>query len=103
MLAFLMLMRSLRKGHEHVPFAYSLMVFLCSFAGLAVSLYPYLLPSTVTIGDAAASPKTLVFMLTGIGMLLPIMLIYNGYQYFVFRGKVSLHGYHEDHLPAQPD
>ena len=60
--------------------------------GLAISLYPYLLPPSVTIASAAASPKTLVFMLTGIGMLLPIMLIYNGYQYFVFRGKASQHG-----------
>jgi cytochrome d ubiquinol oxidase subunit II len=89
MLAFLMLMLSLHKGREHAPFVYSLIVFLCSFAGLAVSLYPYLLPPDVTITDAAASPGTLVFMLTGIGMLLPIMLIYNGYQYFVFRGKLS--------------
>lgn len=87
--AFWLLLRSLRKGHEHAPFTYSLIVFLCSFAGLAASLYPYLLPPSVTIANAAASPKTLVFMLTGIGMLLPIMLIYNGYQYFVFRGKVS--------------
>jgi cytochrome d ubiquinol oxidase subunit II len=92
-LAFVLLMRSLYKRHEHAPFAYSLIVFLCSFAGLAVSLYPYLLPPTVNIANAAASPKTLVFMLTGIGMLLPIMLIYNGYQYFVFRGKVSQHDY----------
>jgi len=95
MLAFLLLMRSLQKGYEHAPFAYSLIVFLCSFAGLAVSLYPYLLPPSVTIATAAASPKTQVFMLTGIGMLLPIMLIYNGYQYFVFRGKVSGRGYHD--------
>jgi cytochrome d ubiquinol oxidase subunit II len=103
LLAFLMLMRSLHKGHEHAPFAYSLIVFLCSFAGLAVSLYPYLLPPAVTIADAAASPKTLVFMLTGIGMLLPIMLIYNGYQYFVFRGKVAGHGYQEEGLGKEPD
>jgi len=97
MLAFLMLMRSLHRGHEHAPFVYSLIVFLCSFAGLAVSLFPYLLPPDVTIADAAASPKTLVFMLTGIGMLLPVMLIYNGYQYFVFRGKVTQEGDSEQH------
>lgn len=94
-LAFLMLMRSLRKKQEFAPFAYSLIVFICSFAGLALSLYPYLLPPSVTIASAAASAKTQVFMLTGIGMLLPIMLIYNGYQYFVFRGKTSQHYHHE--------
>jgi cytochrome bd ubiquinol oxidase subunit II len=95
LVAFLMLMRSLHRGHEHAPFVYSLMIFLCSFSGLAISLYPYLLPPYVSISDAAASPKTLVFMLTGIGMLLPIMLIYNGYQYYVFRGKVSVTGDHD--------
>lgn len=64
-------------------------IFLCSFAGLAISFYPYLLPPNVLIADAVSSPKTLVFMLTGIGMLLPVMMIYNGYQYLVFRGKVD--------------
>jgi cytochrome d ubiquinol oxidase subunit II len=49
----------------------------------------------VTIAIASASPKTQVFMLTGIGMLLPVMLIYNGYQYFVFRGKIAQRGYHD--------
>lgn len=97
LLAFAMLLRSLRNGYEYAPFAYSLIVFLCSFAGLSISLFPFLLPATVTISDAAASPKTLVFMLTGIGMLLPIMLVYNGYQYFVFRDKISQAGYHDHH------
>ena len=46
------------------------------------------MPPYLTITDAAASGKTLVFMLAGIGMLIPIMLVYNGYQYLVFRGKV---------------
>lgn len=70
---------------------------LIGLSGLAVSLYPYLLPPDVTITDAAASPRTQVFMLTGIGMLLPIMLIYNGYQYFVFRGKLSQQDNSERH------
>lgn len=94
MLAFLM--RSLHKGLWHAPFVHSQIVFPCSFAGLAVSLYPYLLPPTVTIAKAA-SPKTLVFMLTGIGMLLSIMPINNGFQYFGFRGKVS--GGYSHHSP----
>jgi len=90
---FLMLLRSLRRRMESAPFVWSLAIFVLSFAGLAISLYPSLLPPSVTIENAAASPKTLVFMLTGIGMLLPVMLIYNGYQYLVFRGKVSQRGY----------
>ncbi len=91
--AFILLQRSLRRRREHAPFVWSLVIFVLSFMGLAFSLNPYLLPPSVTIENAAASPKTLVFMLTGIGMLLPVMLIYNGYLYLVFRGKVRQRGY----------
>jgi cytochrome d ubiquinol oxidase subunit II len=87
-LAFVMLLSSLRRHKEGSPFLWSLGIFLFSFAGLGVSLYPNLVPPAVTVAAAAASSKTLVFMLTGIGMLLPVMLIYNAYQYLVFRGKV---------------
>ncbi|MBI3545791.1 MAG: cytochrome d ubiquinol oxidase subunit II [Gammaproteobacteria bacterium] len=90
---FFMLIRSLRRRYENAPFVWSLAIFLLSFAGLAMTLFPYLLPPSVSIANAAASPKTLVFMLTGIGLLLPVMLIYNGYQYLVFRGKVGQQGY----------
>lgn len=90
---FLMLRRSLHRRLESAPFVWSLVIFVLSFAGLAITLYPNLLPPTVSIATAAASPKTLVFMLTGIGMLLPVMLIYNSYQYLVFRGKVGQRGY----------
>jgi len=92
-IAFVMLLRSLRRRTERAPFVWSLVIFVVSFAGLAISLYPSLLPPNVTIADAVASPETLVFMLTGIGMLLPVMMIYNGYQYLVFRGKVDDSGY----------
>ncbi len=89
LVAFALLLRSLRRRYETAPFVYSLLIFVCSFAGLAISLYPYLLPPELTIVAAASSSKTLVFMLAGIGMLLPVMIIYNGYQYLVFRGKVG--------------
>lgn len=87
--AFIMLMRALDRRYEHAPFVWSLTIFTASFVGLAASLYPYLIPPTMALADAAASSTTLVFMLVGIGMLIPVMLIYNGYQYLVFRGKIS--------------
>lgn len=68
---------------------WSLVIFLCSFAGLAVSVFPFIIPPDITLLEAVSSAKTLVFMLTGIGLLIPIMLIYNGYLYLVFRGKVT--------------
>jgi cytochrome d ubiquinol oxidase subunit II len=86
--AFTMLMQSLRRGYEISPFVWSLVIFVASFVGLAVSLYPYLLPPALTLAATASSSVTLVFMLVGIGMLIPVMLVYNGYQYLVFRGKL---------------
>lgn len=92
--AFLLLLRALTRGHEAAPFVWTVVIFVASFGGLAVSLHPYIVPPSLTLIRAAASPVTLIFMLTGIGMLLPVMMIYNGYQYLVFRGKVTVPGYH---------
>ncbi len=87
--AFWILISALRRHREVLPFAATVAIFLTSFAGLAVSLHPYLVPPDLTVFEAAASPLTLVFMLAGIGLLLPIMMVYNGYQYLVFRGKIT--------------
>jgi cytochrome d ubiquinol oxidase subunit II len=94
LLALVMLVRGLRRGAEVAPFVWTVVIFLASFGGLAVSLHPYIVPPDLTLAAAAASPPTLIFMLTGIGMLLPVMMIYNGYQYMVFRGKITSSGYH---------
>jgi cytochrome bd ubiquinol oxidase subunit II len=89
--AFLMLWRALRRRFEHAPFWWSLAIFVASFVGLASSISPNIIPPGISIAASAASSKTLIFMLVGIGMLVPVILIYNGYQYLVFRGKVTGH------------
>jgi cytochrome d ubiquinol oxidase subunit II len=82
-------LRALNRGKGHAPFIWSLLIFISSFAGLAASLYPYLLPPSLALDASAASSATLLFMLVGIGMLMPVMLIYNGYQYLVFRDTIK--------------
>jgi len=84
-----MLARGLWKRQEHAPFVWSIGIFLASLVGLASSLYPYLVPRSVTASEAASDNLTLVFMMLGIGLLIPVMIIYNAYQYMVFRGKVT--------------
>ncbi|MGC1777023.1 MAG: cytochrome d ubiquinol oxidase subunit II [Xanthobacteraceae bacterium] len=84
-----MLAQALWKRQEHAPFVWSIGIFLASLIGLASSLYPYLIPRAVTASEAASDSLTLVFMMIGIGLLIPVMIAYNVYQYFVFRGKVS--------------
>ena len=74
------------------PFIWSIGILVASLIGLATSLYPYLVPGGVSAYAVASDSLTLVFMMLGIGLLIPVMIAYNAYQYVVFRGKVtSLH------------
>lgn len=83
------LLQSLNKKQERAPFIWTILIFLLSFVGLGIIVFPYIIPRSITIYEAAADPSALVFMLTFIGFLIPIMLAYNIYQYVVFRGKVK--------------
>lgn len=83
------LLRSLNQQQERAPFIWTILIFLLSFVGLGVIVFPYIIPRSITVYEAAADPSALVFMLTFIGFLIPIMLAYNIYQYVVFRGKVQ--------------
>lgn len=84
---------SLGKGHEQKPFIFSIIIFLCSYAGIAISVYPYLIPHQVTLWEAAAPDSTLRFILVGVAIMLPILFVYTLYAYHVFRGKTQ-EGYH---------
>jgi cytochrome bd ubiquinol oxidase subunit II len=82
-------------GHDTVPFLCTLGLFLLSYAGLGISLWPLIVPPKVTIWDAAAPRSTQVFLLVGAVVLVPIILAYTSYVYWLFRGKVRAgHGYH---------
>jgi cytochrome d ubiquinol oxidase subunit II len=92
-IAFLLLLLALKRRHHVTPFILSILIFVVSLIGLAASLFPYMVPPDINVHAAAAPSNTLVFMLTGIGILIPIMLVYNAYQYLVFRGKITEPGY----------
>ncbi|MBS0475652.1 MAG: cytochrome d ubiquinol oxidase subunit II [Proteobacteria bacterium] len=85
---------ALRRGSERLPFIMALALFLLCFAGLGVSIFPYAVPQAVTIWQAAAPHKSQAFMLGGAVVILPAILAYTGWAYWVFRGKVGTHGYH---------
>lgn len=84
-----LLIRSLFRKEEKVPFIWTILLFLLTFVGLAMVVFPYIIPTQITIYEAAADPSALVFMIIFIGALIPVMLFYNIYQYIVFRGKVT--------------
>lgn len=85
---------SLRRGHHYTPFLMALALFGLGLAGLGISLYPYVVPPSVSIWDAAAPHDSLKFMLPGVLVMVPIILAYTGYSYWVFRGKTGHEGYH---------
>ena len=92
----LVLWRSLRSGrNDLLPFLCSFGLFFVSFSGLVISLWPYIAPPTLTLWDAAAAPKSQAFMMIGTLFLLPVVLGYVAWSYWVFRGKVREgHAYH---------
>lgn len=86
---------SVRAKKEAAPFLLALGLFGLSFAGLAASLSPYMIPPSVTYREAANPDVSLSFMLAGAAVLLPVILAYTGYAYWIFRGKVKEgEGYH---------
>ena len=85
---------SLRRRSHAWPFLIALALFALGLAGLGVSLYPFVVPRAITIWDAAAPPASLEFMLVGAVIMIPIILAYTGYSYWVFRGKTGHEGYH---------
>ncbi|CAC5345061.1 cytochrome d ubiquinol oxidase subunit II [Planktothrix rubescens] len=84
-----LLLRSLKYREENAPLIWTFLVFSLSFIGLGFVIFPKIIPPSVTIYQAAAAPSSLVFMLTFIGFLIPIVLSYNVYNYIVFRGKIT--------------
>ncbi len=89
------LVRAVRRRDESRPFLYTLGLFVLSYAGLAISLWPDIVPPDVSIWDAAGAPESQRFLIVGVVILIPIILGYTGYNYWVFRGKVRPDaGYH---------
>ncbi|WP_225204688.1 cytochrome d ubiquinol oxidase subunit II [Novosphingobium huizhouense] len=89
-----LLWRALGRREEWPPFLYALALFGLGAIGLGVSMWPYVVPQSVTIWQAAAPERSQVFMLIGVGLVMPLILAYTGWAYWVFRGKVGEHGYH---------
>jgi cytochrome d ubiquinol oxidase subunit II len=94
-LVALMAWRWLETGREALPFLASIALFLLGYLGLVISTFPYLVPPSLTVWQAAAAPASQIFMLLGTTFLLPIILGYYVFIYWLFHGKVREgEGYH---------
>ena len=89
-----LLWRDLGHGREYRPFFLSLGIFLVSYIGLGLSVWPWLVPYDFTFRQAAASPESQSLLLIGAAVCLPVVLSYTAFNYFVFRGKTSHEGFY---------
>jgi cytochrome d ubiquinol oxidase subunit II len=91
----LWLWRALERGADSAPFLAAMGLFALSYLGLAISLFPYIVPHQVTLWEAASAPSGQAFLLIGTMFLIPVIFMYTGWSYWVFRGKVRAgSGYH---------
>ncbi len=89
------LYKGLQMRRELQPFLSALALFVLCFIGLGIGFFPYMVPHSITIWDAAAPDSSLLFLLVGASVLLPLILAYTAYSYWVFRGKIREgEGYH---------
>ncbi|HAV67833.1 MAG TPA: ubiquinol oxidase subunit II, partial [Alcanivorax sp.] len=93
--AALLMQRALARGRPVAPFLLALLLMFLGYAGLAISGWPNILPPDISIWEAAAPPQSLGFALVGALLIIPFILMYTAFAYYVFRGKVRPgDGYH---------
>jgi len=86
---------NLKRQNDYRPFPLALGLFVLSYIGLGISIFPYVVPRAITVAQAAAPDSSLGFMLIGAVIFLPLIIAYTGYSYWVFRGKIKEgEGYH---------
>ena len=89
------LLSGLEQQRELRPFLSALLLFVMCFVGSGISFYPFMVPPSLTIWQAAAPDNSLAFLLVGASVLVPMILAYTAFSYWVFRGKVTEDaGYH---------
>ncbi len=86
---------AVRRRATYPPFLLAMALFSFGYSGFTISTWPALIPPDITLWDAAAPPESQVFLLVGVLFILPVILGYTGYSYWVFRGKITRDsGYH---------
>lgn len=86
--------RAIRSDRGLIAYLSGIAIFVLSFAGLGLSIFPYIVPMSITIREAASGTSSLMFTFVGAAIFLPIILAYTAYAYWVFRGKTSEHEHH---------
>ncbi len=89
------LLQAVARNANYSPFLLTLALIFLGYSGLGISLWPNIIPPAVSIWDAAAPPQSQGFILVGALFIIPFILMYTAWSYYVFRGKVTQDdGYH---------
>ncbi|WP_312484016.1 cytochrome d ubiquinol oxidase subunit II [Stutzerimonas nitrititolerans] len=89
------LLRAIARYAHYTPFLFTLALIFLGYSGLGISLWPNIIPPDVSIWEAASPPESQGFTLVGALLIIPLILMYTAWSYYVFRGKVSADdGYH---------
>jgi cytochrome d ubiquinol oxidase subunit II len=90
------IVRAANSGHEKRPFVLTLAIIFLGYSGLLISIFPNIVPPSLTIWAASSPPSSQRFLLVGVLILLPVILTYNAWSYWIFHGKVRHgdEGYH---------
>jgi cytochrome d ubiquinol oxidase subunit II len=90
-----LLLRGLKRQWQGAPFVLALVLLFLGYSGLAISIWPNIIPPGISIQAAAAPPESMGFTLVGALLIIPVILAYTAWSYYVFRGKVKIgEGYH---------
>ncbi|MGN8260929.1 cytochrome d ubiquinol oxidase subunit II [Pseudomonas sp. SMSB3] len=92
LLTFYGLLKAVARNAHYTPFLLTLVLIFLGYSGLGISLWPNIIPPSISIWEAAAPAQSQGFMLVGTLIILPFILMYTFWSYYVFRGKVT----HED-------
>jgi len=89
------IVRGIKREAHYSPFLLTLALIFLGFSGLGISVWPYIIPPSITIWQAASPAISQAFMLVGGLLIIPVILMYTFWSYYVFRGKVKAdEGYH---------
>ena len=95
LVTFVALLRAVERSRNYVPFLLTLVLIFLGYSGLGISLWPNIIPPSVSIWQAASPPSSQGFILVGALFIIPFILMYTAWSYYVFRGKVTPdQGYH---------
>jgi cytochrome d ubiquinol oxidase subunit II len=90
-----MILRVLERPTHAAPFLLTLVLLFLGYSGLGISLWPNIIPPSISIRAAAGPPQSMGFLLVGALLIIPLILVYTAWSYYVFRGKVRAgDGYH---------